>query len=61
MRLYKVYTRELGIYPVKLYWNLLFGSKEARFKEPEADIKNLYELCGPFTDIFKHPNDLLGE
>jgi len=36
MRLYKVFTREIGIYPVRIVWNSLFGSKEARFAEPEG-------------------------
>lgn len=31
MRLYKVFTREIGIYPVRIVWNSIFGSKEARF------------------------------
>ena len=34
MRLYKVFSREIGIYPVKIVWNSMFGSKEARFEEP---------------------------
>ena len=33
MRLYKVFAREIGIYPVKIVWNSMFGSKEARFEE----------------------------
>lgn len=34
MRLFKVFAREIGIYPVKIVWNAMFGSKEARFEEP---------------------------
>lgn len=60
MRLFKVYTRELGIYPVKLFWNLIYGSKEARFADP-PDIKNLDEITGPYSHIFKQPYDKLGE
>ena len=33
MRLFKVFTREIGIYPVKIVWNSMFGSKEARYEE----------------------------
>jgi hypothetical protein len=60
MRLYKVYTRELGIYPVKLYWNCVYGSKEARFKDP-CDFKNIEEVSGPFSDILKVSSEKLGE
>ena len=34
MRLYKVFTREIGIYPVRIVWNSIFASKEARYAEP---------------------------
>ena len=54
MRLYKVFTREIGIYPVKLVWNCLFGSKEARYKDP-PDIKNTDEITGPYAYLFKQP------
>ena len=40
IRLYKVFAREIGIYPVKMVWNAIYGSKEARFEDP-PDIKNL--------------------
>ena len=60
MRLYKVYTRELGIYPVKLYWNCVYGSKEARFKDP-PDIKNIDELIGPQSHILKVESEKLGK
>ena len=60
MRLYKVYTRELGISPVKLYWNCVYGSKEARFKDP-PDIKNIDELIGPQSYILKVESEKLGK
>lgn len=60
MRLYKVFTREIGIYPVKLVWNCLYGSKEARYKDP-PDISNMHELVGPWCKIFKQPADVHGE
>ena len=48
MRLYKVFTREIGIYPVRIVWNSIFGSKEARFQEPHGCcIRNIEEVCGP--------------
>ena len=43
MRLYKVFAREVGIYPIKMVWNSLYGSKEARFSDP-PDIENLNEI-----------------
>ena len=52
MRLFKVYSREIGIYPVKLVWNCIFGSKEARFTDP-PDFKNVEDIIGPQSDIFK--------
>ena len=53
MRLYKVFAREIGIYPVKLVWNCLYGSKEARYKDP-PDINNLEEITGPHSEILKN-------
>ena len=54
MRLYKVFAREIGIYPVKIVWNSLFNSKEARFEEPASTtITNLEEVTGPHTTILK--------
>jgi len=50
MRLFKVYCRELKIYPVKIHWNELYGSKEARFTDP-PDFKE--DPMGPFADLFK--------
>ncbi len=48
MRLYKVFTREIGIYPVRIVWNSIFGSKEARYAEPEGcGIRNKDEVVGP--------------
>ena len=40
IRLYKVFSREIGIYPVKMVWNAIYGSKEARYEDP-PDIKNI--------------------
>ena len=53
MALFKVFAREIGIYPVKIVWNSMFGSKEARFEETTSDIKNYEEVSGPFSDIIK--------
>lgn len=61
MRLYKVFAREIGIYPVKIVWNSMFGSKEARFEEPQSDIKNYEEISGPHSDILKVLGNTLGE
>ena len=61
MRLYKVFSREIGIYPVKIVWNSMFGSKEARFEEPYSDIKNYEEITGPHSDILKQIGNTLGE
>ena len=61
MRLYKVFSREIGIYPVKIVWNSMFGSKEARFEETNSDIKNYDEITGPHTDIVKQMGNTLGE
>eukprot|EP00347_Sterkiella_histriomuscorum_P010351 403376635 len=60
MRLYKVFTRELKIYPVKIIYNPLYGSKEARYKDP-SDIKNSDEITGQFTDCFKLDNEIQGD
>jgi hypothetical protein len=60
MRLYKVFSREIGIYPTKIVWNTMYGSKEARYGDP-PDIKDYSELTGPFTDILKNDYITLGE
>lgn len=61
MRLYKVFTREIGIYPVKIVWNSMFGSKEARFEETQSDIRNYEDISGPYSDILKQIGNTLGE
>jgi hypothetical protein len=54
MRLWKVFSREIGIYPVRIVWNSLFGSKEARFSEPEGcGIRNLEDVCGPMSSVLR--------
>jgi|LauGreDrversion4_2_1035121.scaffolds.fasta_scaffold1151306_1 hypothetical protein len=54
MRLYKVFAREIGIYPVKIVWNGVFGSKEARFIEPDGcGIRNIDEVCGVHSELLK--------
>jgi hypothetical protein len=61
MRLYKVFAREIGIYPVKIVWNSIFGSKEARFEEPATTtIRNLDDVTGPHTQILKQEGTQLG-
>jgi hypothetical protein len=60
MRLYKVFSRELGLYPVKIIWNALFGSKEARYQDP-PDILNFDGITGPYTNIFRNDFETLGE
>ena len=61
MRLYKVFAREIGVYPVKIVWNSMFGSKEARFEETHSDIRNYEEIVGPNSDIIKQMGNTLGE
>lgn len=61
MRLFKVFAREIGIYPVKIVWNSMFGSKEARFEETQSDIRNYEEISGPYSDIVKQIGNTLGE
>ena len=61
MRLFKVFAREIGIYPVKIVWNSMFGSKEARFEETVSDILNYEEVTGPYSDIVKQIGNTLGE
>jgi len=34
-----VFSREINIYPVKMVWNSIYGSKEARYEDP-VDIKH---------------------
>lgn len=54
MRLFKVFTREIAVYPVRMVWNSVFGSKEARFMEPEGcGIRNINEVCGLHSEILK--------
>lgn len=61
MRLYKVFTREIAIYPIRIVWNSVFGSKEARFMEPEGcGIKNIDEVCGLHSEILKVKGTDLG-
>ena len=61
MRLFKVFAREIGIYPVKIVWNSMFGSEEARFEETQSDIRNYEEISGPYSDIVKQIGNTLGE
>jgi hypothetical protein len=62
MRLYKVFTREIGIYPVRIVWNSIFGSKEARYAEPAGcGVRNLDEICGPQSELLKITDTDLGE
>lgn len=62
MRLYKVFTREIGIYPVRIVWNSIFGSKEARFADPEGcGVRNSDEVCGPLSELIKFNDTDLGE
>jgi len=61
MRLYKVFSREIGIYPIKIVWNQMFGSKEARFEEPKSDIRNIEEVTGPHTDLLRLQGTDLGQ
>lgn len=60
IRLYKVFAREIAIYPVKMVWNSMYGSKEARYEDP-PDIKNIDTVTGPYSDIFKQDYKILGE
>ena len=60
IRLFKVFAREIGIYPVKMVWNAIYGSKEARYEDP-PDIKNIDRVAGPYTDIMKQDYKTLGE
>jgi len=57
-----VFAREIGIYPVKIVWNSLFGSKEARFEEPcTTTIRNIDEVTGPHSNILKQEGTELGQ
>ncbi|CAI2386034.1 unnamed protein product [Moneuplotes crassus] len=60
MRIFKVFAREIGIFNVKMVYNQLWGSKEARFIDP-PDIKKPDLVCGPYSDIFKCDYETLGE
>ena len=60
MKLFKVFAREIGIFNVKIIYNQLWGSKEARFKDP-IDIKKPDQLCGPYSDMLKLDYETLGE
>jgi hypothetical protein len=60
MRIFKVFAREIGIFNIKMVYNQLWGSKEARFKDP-SDIKNPELICGPYSDIFRCDYETLGE
>jgi hypothetical protein len=52
MRLWKVFSREIGIYPVKIVWNSVFASKEARFNDQHA-VTNIEEVCGPYNELLR--------
>jgi hypothetical protein len=52
IRLWKVFSREIGIYPVKMAWNCFFGSKEARFDDP-PDFKDVNQIVGPYTGLLR--------
>ena len=60
MRLFKVFAREVGIYNIKMTYNQLWGSKEARFADP-PDIVKPELVCGPNSDIFRCDYQTQGE
>jgi hypothetical protein len=42
-----------------MIWNSIYGSKEARYEDPN-DIKNQDEIIGSYTDILKKDYNELG-
>ena len=60
MRLFKVFAREVGIYNIKMTYNQLWGSKEARFSDPQ-DIQKPELIWGPNSDLFRWDYETHGE
>ena len=43
-----------------MVWNSLFGSKEARYEDP-PDIKDPSQITGPYSELLKQDNHILGD